>query len=231
MEVTELFSEGADVLKRNVIIAGPLVTVGIITGLLTMVFIGGMAAGTGMMGTGMMTSAFSLGAMMGGAFLLLIINGLLNLIAMGMTYVMASEAIGGKADLNSGIEKTLGNIVNLFIASILLGIIVFIGMLLLFLPGLIAAYLLMFSLVLVMLDNRPPVDALKESFELVKSNISETIVFAVIAVVVMFVAGIVGSILGVIPLLGSLILTPIVTGTAMAYISTVLVLLYRGLQK
>jgi len=62
-----------------------------------------------------------------------------------MTYVMADSAIDGKADLNDGLQKTTGNIVNLLIASIIVGVIVLIGMVLLVIPGLLALYFLMFS--------------------------------------------------------------------------------------
>jgi hypothetical protein len=232
MEVTDLFSNGMDVLKKNVVVAVPLIVVGVVVGVLTLVLVGSMMAGAGMMGMGTMSpGALTLGAMAGAAFLVGIISGLLNLIAMGMTIVMADDAIAGKADLNAGLQKTLGNIVNLVITAILVGVIVAIGMMLLLLPGIIAAYLLMFSLVLVMLENKGPVAALQESFELVKTHVSETIVFAVIAIVVMVIAGIIGGILGVIPVVGTVILSPVISGTATAYISIVLVLLYKELKK
>ncbi|RMF88771.1 MAG: hypothetical protein D6733_07845 [Methanobacteriota archaeon] len=231
MEVTELFSKGLDVFKKNPVIAVPLIAVGVIIGVLTLALVGGMMAGIGMMGMGGMSPGAGFGAIMGVGLLIVVIGGLLNLTAMGMTYVMADDALAGQADLNTGLQKTLGNIVNLLIASILLAVIIGIGFMLLFLPGLILAYLLMFTLPLVVLDNKGPVAALQESFELVKNNISETIVFAVIAAVIMFIAKIIGGILGLIPLLGVVLISPIVSGAAGAYISIVLVLLYKELKK
>ena len=224
MEVIELFSKGADILKKNVVVAVPLVAVGILSAVLTITLMGGVMAGAGMMGMGGFRPGLgTLGAFMGTAVLVSLLIGLLNLIAYGMTYVMAEEAISGKADLNTGFQKTMSNIANLLVASIILGVIVFIGMILLVLPGIIAAYLLMFTLVLVMLEKQAPVAALQGSFELVKSHINETLIFAVIALVILVVAGIIGAILGP--------LSPIISGAAMAYISIVLVLLHKELKK
>jgi hypothetical protein len=224
MVVTELFSKGFDIFKKNWIIAVPLVVVEIIMGILALAIMGSMVASSGMIGmSGFEPNLAAIGAFMGAAFLFGIIAGILRLIAYGMTYVMADDAIAGTADLNSGLQKTLGSIVNLLITSILIGVIVFIGMIFLVLPGMIAAYLLMFSLILVMLENKGPVEALQGSFELVKANLNDTIVFAVIAIVIMIITGIIGGILGP--------LSPIISGAATAYILMVQLLLYKELTK
>jgi hypothetical protein len=224
MEVTELFSEGLEIFKKNWIIAVPLVVVEIIVGILALAVMGSMVASSGMMGvSGFEPNLAAFGALMGAAFLFGIISGILKLIAYGMTYVMADDATSGTANLNSGLQKTLGSVVNLLITSILLGVIVFIGMIFLVLPGMIAAFLLMFSIILVMLENKGPVEALQGSFELVKANLSDTIVFAVIALVILIIAGIIGGILGP--------LSPIISGAATAYILMVQLLLYKELRK
>ncbi len=232
MEVTQLFSKGIDVLKKNPIVAVPLAMVGIIVGILTLVLVGGAVATAGMMGLGMLKPSMgTIGALVGGALLVMIISGLLNLLAMSTTFIMADDALKGSTNLNAGIQRTLGNIVNLVVAGILVGVIVFVGMLLLVIPGLVAAYLLMFTIPLVVLDNRGAVQALKESFDLVKSNVGDTIVFAVIAIVIIAVAGIIGGIFAFLPLLGTVIISPVISGIASAYIGTVLVLFYRELKK
>jgi len=230
MEVTELFTDGKKILEKNIIIATPLVAVGIITSILGLVMMGTIGAGPDMMGAGgRIPNAFSLGAVIGTSLFLVIMNGILNIIAIGATYVMASEAIAGRPDLNSSLARALERFGNLLVTSILMGMIVFLGTLLLFLPGLVAAYLLMFALLMVMLDGCGPLDALKGSFELVKSHIGETLVFVALALAVIFAAGLLGSLLGKIPVLGWVILQPLVSGMAMAYLNTVLVLLYREL--
>jgi hypothetical protein len=224
MEVTGLFSQGFDILKKNVVIAVPFVVVGIITSLIALVIMGSMVASMGLMSMeGFTFNPAALGAMIGAGLLLMLVNWLLNTVAAGTTYVMAAEAIGGKPDLGSGFQKTLGNIVNLLITSVMFGVIVFTGMILLVIPGLIAAYLLMFSLVIVMLEDKGPIAALQGSFNVVKSNIAETIIFAVIAIVIVIVIGIIAGILGP--------LSPIINGVGMAYISIVFVLVYKELTK
>ncbi len=224
MEISNMFSEGLEIFKKNPIIAVPLVVVEIIVGILALTIMGSMVASSGMMGmNGFEPNLASIGAFMGAAFILGILSGILKLIAYGMTYVMADDAIAGATDLNSGLQKTLGNIANLLITSILVGVIVFIGMVFLVLPGLIAAYLLMFSILLVTLENKGPVEALQGSFELVKANLNDTILFAVVAIVILIIAGIIGGILGP--------LSPIITGAATAYILIIQTLLYKELTK
>jgi hypothetical protein len=225
MEVTGFFSQGFDILKRNIVIAVPFVVVGIITGLIALVIMGSMVASMGLMGMEGFTTfnPAALGTMIGAGLLLVTLNWLLNTVAAGTTYVMAAEAIGGKPDLGSGVQKTLGNIVNLLATSILFGVIVFIGMILLVIPGLIAAYLLMFSLVIVMLEDKGPIAALQSSLNVVTSNLADTIIFAIIAIVIVIVIGIIAGILGP--------LSPIINGVGMAYISIVFVLVYKDLTK
>ena len=232
MEVTELYSEGLEIFKKNPIITAPLIAVEILMGVVALTLMDSMVASTGLMGMGGFEpnlAAFE--AFMGAAFLFGIIFWVLKLIAYAMTYVMADDATSGRADLTSGLQKTLGNIANLLITSILLGILVFIGMMFLVLPGLIAAYFLMFSIVLVMLENKGPVEALQGSFELVKANLKDTLVFAVVAIVILIIAGIISGILGVIPVIGLLIIAPLISGATMAYLNLVLVLLYRDITK
>lgn len=224
MEVTGLFSKGFEIIKKNPIIAVPLVVVEIIVGIFAVVVMGSMIAGAGMLDmSGFEPKMATFGAFMGAAFLFGIITGILKLIAYGMTYIMANDATSGTAELNSGLQKTLGSIANLIITAILLGVIVFIGMIFLVIPGLIAAYILMFAIILVMLENKGPLDALQGSFELVKANLNDTIIFSVVALVIMIIAGIIGGILGP--------LSPIISGAATAYILTVQLLLYKELKK
>ncbi len=225
MEVTNLFSKGADILKTNYLVAVPLVAVGIIVSILSYAAVGGAVAG-GMMGMG---GGINLGAILGAAFLISIIGGLLNFAGAAMTYIVAEDAIAGKVDLNKGLQRTLDNIANILITSIIL-VVVMIVLAITIIGPVIALYLLMFSIVIVSLEKQSPVDSLKGSFELVKANIADTIVFAVIAIVVMVVAGIIGGIFGFIPLIGGIIISPAISGTATAYVSIVLVLLYRELK-
>lgn len=229
MEVTNLFSKGLDIFKKNPMIAVPLIAVGILVALLNHVVIGGVVGDMGMMGPNV--NMASLGALMGAAFLIGLIGMFLQLIAMGVTYVMADGSISGTGDLGGALQKALENIVDLIVASVLIGVAVFVGMMLLVLPGLAAAYLLMFAIPIVVLEKVNPLDAMKKSYTLVIANISETIVFIVIAFVLVIISGVIGAIFGFIPVLGPIILRPLITGVVMGYISLVLVILYHELIK
>jgi hypothetical protein len=235
MEVSSLFSEGFDIFKKNVVIAVPFIAAGVVVSVITIALMGSVIAGMGMMGGGMFGaeeftfSPAALGAFLGAGLLLMIISWLFNTFASGMTYTMASEARGGEADLNSALQKTLENALNLLITSVLIGVITLI-LLITIIGPIIAGFFMVFSLVIVMLESKGPVAAISGSINLVKSHIVETLIYAVIAIVIYVVAGIVGGILGIIPVLGWIV-SSVVSGAVLAYLSIVLVLLYLEMKK
>jgi len=230
MEVTGLFSEGFDVLKSNPVVAAPLVAAGVLIGLLRLAA-GGMMLGAGLFGMGWMRNLFALGAFLGAMLLLLAVAVLLNLLATGMTYVLADQALGGKAELGVGLSRTAERLTSLLAVAVLVGVIVFVGTLLFVLPGLLLAYLLMFAILLVMLEGKGAVESLSLSINMVTGHLSETLVFAVIALVVLFVASAISALLAFVPILGVVLLSPVVSGGAAAYVNLVLVKLYRELTK
>ncbi len=232
MQVTEQFSKGLDILKGNMILAVPLVAAGIIGSLLSHFVIGSMNQGYGMMGMGGFDPGmFNLGTFLGAALIVWAGLWVINAFASGMTYIMADTAGAGEMDLNQAFQKVLGNIVNLLVVSFLVGLLVIIGIFLLILPGLAAAFLLMFAIPLVVLENKSPIEALQNSVSIVLANLGETIVFAIVAIVVLIITSIIGGIFSFIPFLGSLLISPLINGAAWAYVSVVLILIYKELQK
>jgi hypothetical protein len=232
MDITGIFKNGIEVSKKNYIIFVPTIAVMLIMFVLSLSLIGGGIATMGLMGGGMrspagMMSAF--GAMMAGAFLISIIGIILGLFAHGMTIGMAKEAIDtGSTSLGSGINIAISRFVPLLIAAIVVGIIVTIGLLLLIIPGLIAAFLLMFTFAAIIVDNIGAIEAMKKSFEIVKSHLSDAIILFIALIVVGVIFTIANMILNVIPLLGQL-LGMILMGIFAGYISVVIVMAYREL--
>lgn len=90
-----------------------------------------------------------------------------------------------------GWNRTLQRIVPVIIASLLIGIVVTIGMILLVLPGIVVAFFLMFTLVALMVDNLGVFKAIGYSFRTVGKNFGATfIAFLVIiglAIITIFI--------------------------------------------
>lgn len=232
MDITGVFKNGIEVSKKNYIIFVPSIAVMVIMFVLSLILIGGGMASMGLMGGGIrspgaMMPAF--GAMMIGAFLVGIIAMILELFAHGMTVGMAKEAIDtGSTSLNNGINIAISRFVPLLVAAIIVSIIVTIGFMLLIIPGLIAAFLFMFTFVAIVVDNMGAVEAMKKSIEVIKSRLSDAIILFIVLIVVGVIFIIANMILNVIPLLGQL-LGMILMGIFGGYISVVIVMAYREL--
>lgn len=96
------------------------------------------------------------------------------------------EAIGvteGRPFTTAGVFK-FQNIGNVVVTSLLVGLGTFVGYLLCFIPGIIFAFLSMYSLFFVVDKNLKPVDAIKASIDLVKNNLGSAIVWYLVAVLI-----------------------------------------------
>ncbi len=76
------------------------------------------------------------------------------------------------------------------IAAVLIGVATAIGSFLCYVPGLIVGFLMMFTLLFIVDKQMQAVDAIKASFKLVTDNLGQTIVWALLAIVV-YVVGLV----------------------------------------
>jgi uncharacterized membrane protein len=76
------------------------------------------------------------------------------------------------------------------IAAVLIGVATAIGSFLCYVPGLIVGFLMMFTLLFIVDKQMQAIDAIKASFKLVTDNLGQTIVWALLAIVV-YVVGLV----------------------------------------
>jgi len=81
------------------------------------------------------------------------------------------------------------------VAAILRGVIVGVGYLLCIIPGLIAAFFLLFTPFFVIDQNMAPVQALSASFNLVKDNAGKLLLFCIVATLV-YIAGAIACLVG-----------------------------------
>ncbi|MFW6313651.1 MAG: hypothetical protein ACOC2N_07185 [Spirochaetota bacterium] len=158
-----------------------------------------------------------------------LIGGIVSLFAHGMTVAMADMAFNGASPtLASGWARLRIRMVPVVVASILMGLIIGLGTVVLLLPGLIVAFLLVFTIVAVMVDGVGPIQALGRSAKTVARNFGATFVFFLVILALGIVSGIVTGIVGIIPFLGS-ILTMVVTAAFTGFITIFTLYTYREL--
>src|SRR5258705_9736915 len=97
-----------------------------------------------------------------------------------------------------------GNIGNVILAGLSVGIVTSIGFILCIIPGVIASIMLMFTVVALLDRNLSPVEAVKSSFDLSKANFGNVI----LAWLVLIATFIVGALLCVV---GLLVAAPVAT--------------------
>ncbi len=90
--------------------------------------------------------------------------------------VVQSAYVGGMLDIANGQPVEIGsffkprNVANVVIASVVSGLIVFVGVLLCIVPGIIATIMLLFTTVIVLDRNTSGIDGVTSSFEIGKKN-------------------------------------------------------------
>jgi hypothetical protein len=219
------FRAGLDVLKQYPVMVLPPLVVQVIVAVLTALFVGSAVTAV-VIGGG----AGLVGAFFGGFFFVLLV-GVLSLIASAVTVVMARDALGAREpSIGDALAVVLGRLVDVLVASVVVMVVVGIGMLLLVLPGVVAAFFLIFTLPAVLLDSRSGLDAIKRSVTLVKDNLVEVVLFVIGCLLVGVAFAIVSAVLGRIPLLGHLV-TGVAAGIAIAYVSIVAVRVYQTLPR
>ena len=109
-----------------------------------------------------------------------------------------SSARNVKHTFSEFFEKSKSKILGFLGLGILMGLIVFVGLILFIIPGLVAAFFLMFAPFIYIDKNIGVIDAMKASYELVKEYWKAALGLLIVNMAI----SLVGSILGVIPVIG-----------------------------
>ena len=187
MDLGSILKEGVEVLKRNYTLAVPTVVATFITALLALVFLkspehtGALAA-------------------MG------LVSMVLNYFSQGVTVAMAREALE-KGRVSSG--KALGTASAFFLtfltASVAVTALVSLGFMLLIIPGFAAMLFLMFVFPAIVVRTLRPVEAMKESYRVVRANLGDSIIVFAVLVGMVIVIALVNMALSTIPVVGDFI--------------------------
>jgi uncharacterized membrane protein len=125
-----------------------------------------------------------------GSFLVFIVGGIALVV---LAAAFQSAYLNGLLEIADGRPVEIGtffrprNLGSILVAGLLLGIVVAIGYVLCVLPGLIAAFLLIFTFVALLDRNLAPIDAMKASFEIVKNNVGSVLLMYLCVIAIIFV--------------------------------------------
>ncbi len=230
MDIPGIFKKSVILVKNNLTIIIPTLVISMLMSVMTFLLIGGGAATVAVIEEGNMDvpSTMTTG-LLSLAFLLAVISMVLGTISQGIIISMAEEAVDtGKSSIIRGLSAALAKTGQLLIAALLLSVMVTLGIMLFYLPGLIVAFLLMFTFFGIIVGNLSAIESMKNSFLIVKNNLNNTLILFVSIVVTGILFLMVASVFTFIPVLGQIIGAALM-GLFWGYISIVMVMVYKEL--
>ncbi len=233
MTTRAMLRDATTVARENVMIFVPTIAASIVFGVLSLLAHPAPSAATAPYGPGMgagMTDGALIARSFGLASVLLVVGAIVSLLAHAMTLAMVKQSLDGSTPtLGSGFQEAKERIVALAIAAVVTGILIGVGMMLLLLPGLILAFLLMFTFAAVIASRLNAFAALKKSFRLTTGEFGESAVTFLIIIALGVVFAAVSLIVNLVPFLGAA-LSMVLGGVYTGYISIVLLMTYRKLE-
>jgi hypothetical protein len=228
------FLLGLDLVKRYpVMVTPPLIAMGGIF-VAAVLFFGsamGLFAAGGLAGRG---PGMVVGAVFGGAVLLLMFAGvalLINLVSSAVVVVMAHDALAARdPSLGAAYGKVMARLGDVVGASLLCALIIGITSLFLIVPGFIAAFFLMFALPAVLLDGAGPIESLSRSARLVRDNVGRVLGLVVGAVIASIITWLASRVLHAVPMIGHLA-SALLAGMFVAYLTVVAVRVFQTLPR
>lgn len=149
----------------------------------------------------------------------MIIQMILSMIIAGMIIKYVGDLIeGGKPTLRSSLDYVVTRLVDIIVASIIIGVILVIGFILFIIPGVIFGIMFILTMQVVVLEGKNPIEALDRSRRLVGGRWTLTFILILILLILLILAN-------VIPIVGW-ILVMIVK----SYMTVVLTMLYYSLR-
>ncbi len=212
MDYMAILKEGAEVIRKNYILAIPTVLATFLVAFVSLAVVTS-------------PEAYPALALMG------LFSMVVNFFAHGVTLAMAREVFEkGRTSLGTGFSVASGFFFHFFVAAVAISTIVSFGFALFVIPGLIAMFLMMFAFPSIIMRGNGPIEALQASFRLVRAYMSESLVLFVIMGVITVSLAIVNLSLIAIPVLGQF-LNVIISGMAGGFFAVVLLRAYGILEK
>jgi len=156
---------------------------------------------------------------------------LLSLYAHGVTLAMAREALEtGSTSLNTA-SFIATRLAGTFVAAIVIIIaLVTVGFMLLVIPGLIAGFFLMFTLPSVVADSAGTMEALQNSFTVIRANMRDALMFYGILIAFGLIFSMANILLSVVPVIGQ-VAGVILSGAFWGFVSVLMMDVYKTLKR
>lgn len=230
MDIPGIFKKSVIIIKNNLIIIIPTLVISMLMAVMAFLLIGGGVATVAVIEEGNMDVPSTMtDGLLSLAFFVAVLSMVLGTISQGIIISMAEEAVDtGRSSIKNGVTAALAKTGQLLIAALLLSVLVTLGIMLFYLPGLIVAFLLMFTFFGIMVGNLSAIESMKKSFVIVKNNLNNTLILFVSIVVTGILFVMVSSVFSVIPVLGQIIGAALM-GLFWGYISIVMVIAYKEL--
>ncbi|MFA7567225.1 MAG: hypothetical protein WCY01_09390 [Alkalispirochaeta sp.] len=236
MNIVGLLQESFQRVKSNPLILIPVLAATVLIALVSLILVGTMVpriGGIGEIGPDTVVTAGEAvgyaGMAVGRMIALMVISSIVGLLAHGMTVLMADDALNDRpVGLSSAWQRVRPRIWALVATSVVVGILVSLGFMLLVLPGVVLAFLLMFTFVALMLQETGPFGAMGSSFRTVTAHFGTVFVFFLVIIALGLLVGVVNFVVALIPVLGA-ILTILVTSAYLSFLSVFVVAVFRGL--
>jgi hypothetical protein len=138
-----------------------------------------------------------IGTLLAITFVVGIISWIVSTIANGICVKFASDLMEkGNASLEDALNFAFFKLLSLLVAAIITGILIVLGLIALFVPGIILA--IMFSLVVqvIIIEDVGALDSLSRSRRLVRNRWSKTFVLLLIVYIIILFVGFVGNLIG-----------------------------------
>ncbi|MBF0541789.1 MAG: hypothetical protein HQK91_10115 [Nitrospirae bacterium] len=230
MSITTIFKYSFMILRLHKHIAAPTVIASLIMTILTVIFVINPNAAT--MGSHVQTVK-DFEPIMGSLMSLGVLDFLFNVFTQAIVISMVNDVIDNQTcSIRRSVFSVLSRMNALFSSAFFLGVLLFTGVLLFFIPAVIAAFFLMFTIVILISDDRTnAITAMKLSYIIVRRNIN----YALMVFLSLIFTGLVVTLFNIILTskiaeLGQVIAS-ITVGIYMAFSGTVLILSYRGIIK
>ncbi len=227
LDIGRVFSSTIELVQNNLLIFVPQLVASLITFIMTLVLAVGFAGGLTISDGNV--SGTEVGVAIGSLLLFIAVMVVVGFIAYGIQTGMACDVVEtGTTSIGSGLNRFFSRLGPIIIAGILSGLIVIVGAILCIIPGIIAGFFLMFTIVGIVYSRLGAVESMSNSYNVVKSNISDSIILLAIIIGLGIGGGIASSILGIVPVIGALA-GLVVQGILNTFTAVLLVNGYAGL--
>ncbi|MBF0345059.1 MAG: hypothetical protein HQL06_12625 [Nitrospirae bacterium] len=229
MLIRFIFNESLALVKNNITIIAPTVLVSLISLIISSATIGNSldlsAAHTPEEMLTMLQGVF------GKILTLSIINYFLQALAHAVSIVLVREAYFKKpVSIDVAFLFTMRKIGTLFFASIITGILLFLGVFLFLVPSVLVSYFFMFTFVIILNEDLSAIESIKRSIYLVRTNILNTIMFYVHLLMLAMTVMLVSMTLAGVDRLG-VVASTLVNGLYMTFVAACIMRYYIELRR